>query len=158
MTLSKLKTLLAFFLVTVIAAGCQAPRAPSTTSFAPFPQIVRDIEAAQVSEVAVYFLPYSFSGFVTISPSDLIALSRRTVRRELRGELRLELLHALVDTKARQNDWAPDCHWGIRFLSPKGVCLHEVYLDSAGKHGIVNNLPVKVNRPLYRWLEKYFST
>jgi hypothetical protein len=125
--------------------------------------IVRDIQAGRVASIVVYSVPYNYSTFWDLDPAGLVAASKRTIRMELTGELKSNLVLALQRTDIKPSENEPDCRWGLKLLDKRKAVLHEMYLGPwyFGKprtRAIIDNQLVTVNRPLRRFLEKQFGT
>ena len=121
-------------------------------------QLRKAIEANQITQMEVYFLPYDVTTRSRVDPSDLRFKDKAPRRVAVDGEVEEAIVLALRHTELGNSDVAPDIRWGIVFFDAAGNEQHAVfldgrYIDGTGRRGIVNGRTVATNGALGMWLE-----
>ncbi|GIW39453.1 MAG: hypothetical protein KatS3mg076_0030 [Candidatus Binatia bacterium] len=154
-------------LVLDVAAGATVGLAlASGEHMLPAESSLRDLKHDLVSDkirtVKVLFIPYEVVTRVRLTPELLERTAEINRVLEMDASMRSSLLEAIDRARVRESVSAPDIRWGAVFYGSDGTELHSIYLSGkvffrAGRRGIIDGNPAKLNDALIDWFEGTFG-
>jgi hypothetical protein len=114
----------------------------------------------QIEKVEVLQIPGRILMRAQVNPEALEAQyhNKLIIRNIAATAYRSRLIESFKTILVRPRNETADLRWGVIFYSKEGRRIGALYLDTSGRYGEVNGIPVEVRGAFFKWLDGTFSS
>ena len=147
-------------LTLILCVGCVAGPPPKPTNEVQLrvSELVRKLVHGEITKIEISQIPRDIDTNAAVTPLQLRKESTyKLILHDGRFHLPRGFVEALDSEVIHPSNIRREVRWGVDFYNLEGVHTGGLYLNSWGKFGFVDEIPVTVDGNFLAWLEQQFG-
>ena len=115
-------------------------------------RVVEALEQSRIARIEILHMPDELLTRSSVLPEMLDSGYFYKLEVKNVPAVKSSLLKALQKLNLSSSDTIPDLRWAIAFYDSENTRITTIYIDSRGRHGVIDGTNIKMNGSLYSWI------